>query len=123
MAKAKAGRTTPTPPKSTNVAAAQASASSQLRVGQKVKVRATRMGYYDHVRRREGDVFAYTLGPKEKALPSWVEPVDPRTPERVTTGVQELRQKHDEILRDRMPAQGTPLAHDEPNAKDNPLGA
>lgn len=121
----KAGRTTPTPPKSTSVAAAQAVSASMLRPGQKIKVRATRLGYYDHVRRREGDVFTYTVTEREAAvkkgaLPDWVEPVDPRTPERITTGVEELRKKHDQIIQERNPRAGTPLVHDE---GDNPLGA
>lgn len=121
----KAGRTTPTPPKSTAVAAAHATSTSMLRAGQKIRVRATRLGYYDHVRRREGDVFTYTLTERELArkgggLPTWVERVDPRTPERITTGVEELRKKHDDIIRERNPRQGTPLVNDE---GDNPLGA
>lgn len=121
--RAKAGRTTPTPPRSTNRAAADVVRDAVTRPGLKVKVRATRMGYYDHVRRREGDVFIYTMGLKETKLPSWVERTDPRTPERITTGVQELRQKHDEILRDRNPAGGTPLVNDElPTGSRNPLG-
>jgi hypothetical protein len=121
--RAKAGRTTPKPPASTAVAAREASQTAAARPGVKFKVRALRMGYYDHIRRREGDVFLYTMGPKETKLPSWVERVSDRTPERVTTGVQELRQKHDEILQSRMPSQGTPLVNDQlADGEQNPLG-
>src|SRR5574341_287888 len=119
----KAGRTTPTPPKSPSVAARDTARSSALRPGLKVKVRALHMGYYDEKRLREGDVFIYTLGPKETKLPKWVEPVDPRTPENITTGKQELRRKHDEILASRMPASGTTLTDDEPATDGGRLDA
>jgi hypothetical protein len=117
----KAGRTTPTPPKSTSEIGRSAAAAAEVKPGQKIKVRALQLGYYGEKRRREGDVFVYTLGPKEAKLPKWVEPVDPRTPSRITTGVEELRKKHDEIIRERNPQHGTPLAQDEPD--DNPLDA
>lgn len=88
------------------------------RVGDGIKVRATRMGEYAHKRRREGDVFVVTpregivrdpildkdgnrtyskrgaliLGKRtrreltaEEQLGDWMEPVDGRTPEKVTT--------------------------------------
>jgi hypothetical protein len=54
------------------------------------------MGYYDHARRREGDVF---LIADERAFSEkWMERVDVRTPERMTTAAQSLRQHHDKIL-------------------------
>lgn len=116
-------RERPPLPQSTAVAAREATKTAMLRPGLKIKVRALRMGYYDHVRRRVDDVFIYTMGPRETRLPSWVERVAQSTPERVTTGVQELREKHDEILRDRMPASGTPLVNDElTEGEKNPLG-
>jgi len=83
-----------------------------------IKVRATQTGYYDHARRREGDVFL--IASARDFSEKWMEDVDPRTPERLTTGDQELRKKHDEIMRDRMPAKGTRLVDD---AVDNPLHA
>lgn len=61
-----------------------------------IKVRATQVGYYDHARRREGDVFIIA---NEQAFSArWMERVDPRTRERLTTAPQALQQKHDEIL-------------------------
>ena len=61
-----------------------------------IKVRATRVGYYDHARRREGDVF--TIANEQAFSKNWMEVVDPRTRERLTTAPQALRQQHDEIL-------------------------
>jgi len=61
-----------------------------------IKVRATRMGYYDHIRRREGDVFI--IANKAAFSKMWMEEVDPRTRERTTSAPQALRQAHDEIL-------------------------
>jgi hypothetical protein len=60
-----------------------------------IKVRATQMGYYDHVRRREGDVFVVESSQFSK---KWMERVDAETPERVTTAKQALKEQHDEIL-------------------------
>lgn len=55
---------------------------------QNVKVRATRLGYYDHKRRRVGDVFlmAVPLVDGEPELPSWCEAVNAPLKE---TGAQE----------------------------------
>lgn len=61
------------------------------------KVRAIRMGYYNEIRRRDGDVFVLQHPAREFST-QWMEYVDARTPERVTTGSQELKKKHDEIL-------------------------
>jgi hypothetical protein len=61
------------------------------------KVRALKMGYYDHVRRREGDVFILN-DPANEFSSKWMEYVDARTPTKVTTGAEDLRKKHDEIL-------------------------
>lgn len=74
----------------------------------RLKVRATRMGYYDHIRRREGDVFVFAHV-EGTPLPSWVEQVDARTPERITTGAQELQRHHDEILASRTPGSTSEL--------------
>jgi hypothetical protein len=83
------------------------------------KVRAIRLGYYDHVRRRVGDVFTI----QARAFSAvWMEHVDPNTPERLTTGAQDLRRQHDEILSGRAPSHdddGSARAEDE----DNPLNA
>src|SRR5262245_41547384 len=87
----------------------------------RIKVRAIRQGYYDHIRRHEGDVFYIAKEQDFSAV--WMEAVDPRTPERVTTTAEALRRQHDEILAGRIPASGTPLVDDEPDADKNPLGA
>jgi hypothetical protein len=60
----------------------------------KVKVRATDMGYYRHIRRRVGDVFILTLPVDngQVTLPSWVEQVDPKEPLRITTGVEAMNE-------------------------------
>lgn len=76
-----------------------------------LRVRATRMGYYEHLRRREGDVF--TLKDESHFSESWMEAVDARTPERTTSAPEDLRRQHDEILKSR-----APIAED-----GNPLGA
>jgi hypothetical protein len=60
------------------------------------RVRATRMGYYDHARRREGDVF--TIASPREFSAKWMEPVHAATPERLTSMPQAMRQQHDEIL-------------------------
>jgi hypothetical protein len=61
-----------------------------------IKVRALEMGYYDHARRRVGDVF---LIADERAFSAkWMERVDVRTPEKMTTAGQALKQEHDRIL-------------------------
>lgn len=126
--KTKPGRVTPEPARTTNAAAREAGQQAALRPGLKVKVRALHMGYYDDMRRREGDVFVYTIPPADAhgrlpAWPKWIERVDPRTPESVTTGPEELRKKHDAILKDRMPPSGTTTVSDGlAEGEKNPLG-
>lgn len=98
--------------------------AADLTPGARVKVRAIRDGYYDLKRYREGDVFwidgatdnrkqlqvAGTVPPEYvdnprygeiAALGSWMERVDGKTPERVTTGQQVINQQHDRTLRER----------------------
>lgn len=60
-----------------------------------LKVRATRMGYYDHARRREGDVFVVEAG---DFRPTWMEKVDGETPTQTTTAQQALTQAHVETI-------------------------
>jgi hypothetical protein len=85
------------------------------------KVMATQLGYYDHIRRRPGDVFRISNkkvsaedlelrmdGRDEQDVVDgvefqdfserWMEVVPDDTPERVTLGNEHLRQQHDEIL-------------------------
>ena len=104
MAGQTAGRTTPKPPR---VVARPLKAPGKMAglvprhpkpvaKPDPIKVRALEMGYYDHARRREGDVFIIA---NERAFSArWMERVDLRTPEHVTTAPAALRKKHDEIL-------------------------
>lgn len=122
-----------------------------------MKVRATRLGFYDHVRRREGDVFKIADEPRRKvrkveerqfdeieeaatgqtrkilkrrfrpdppeviaaadkdgtvpeALGSWMEIVDERVPEKVSTAQQEINRKTDEIKGAKQAARGAVAA-------------
>lgn len=98
-----------------------------------MKVRATRDGYYNHIRRRTGDVFELvpteriinffkdhtlrekvrlnpmatwpkeTVSPKDQFSESWMEKVDSKTPESVTTSQQAINKAHDEIAAGRTP--------------------
>ena len=70
-----------------------------------IKVRATEMGYYDHGRRRPGDVFY--LADQTHFSQKWMELVDASTPERVTGAKQALQREHDEILAGRTPGADT----------------
>lgn len=60
------------------------------------RVRATQMGYYDHIRRREGDVF--TIHKMQDYSANWMEFVSKSTPEKITTGLEDLRAQHDREL-------------------------
>ena len=61
-----------------------------------IKVRALYTGYYDHVRRREDDVFV--IANEQAFSEKWMVRVDARTPERVTSAPQALKREHDNIL-------------------------
>lgn len=61
---------------------------------EKVKVKATELGYYEHMRRREGDVFELVvkkdkngkvISPMEQFSKRWMELVPVETPEKVST--------------------------------------
>lgn len=67
----------------------------------RIKVRAVRTGYYDHIRRRPGDVFVIDekhfsdahREPTEQRphlLPGWMEKVARNTPETTTTAQEAL---------------------------------
>lgn len=98
---------------------------------QTVAVKATKLGYYDDIRRRTGDVFRIrapyesvnedgeTITIDEYST-NWMEPVDASTPERITTGTEDLRRQHDEILRARSPQQLT--RDDHPTGSADVLG-
>lgn len=72
----------------------------------RLKVRALQVGYYEHIRRRVGDVFSIERPQDFSAV--WMQEVGASTPERITTGTQALRQMHDETMRDRAPSLITP---------------
>lgn len=78
---------------------------SLTKAQRRIKVRALQMGYYDHARRREGDVFY--LESEKHFSKKWMVRVDEATPERVTTAKQALQQQHDEIMASRTPGAGT----------------
>jgi len=90
-----------------------------------IRVRATQLGYYDHVRRRPGDVF--TIRSEQEFASVWMEKVDPRTPERVTTAANALREEHERLRA--LKEQGSPIVgpddvpDDLDEGTDNPLGA
>lgn len=101
------------PAKSARTTATRATTAAQLRgnpkaeaapaaapaKGKPFKVEAIQMGFYDLKRRRLGDVFMV-----EPAMFSekWMRRVDPATPEKITTGNQDLRKQHDEILQQKI---------------------
>lgn len=88
----------------------------------RIKVRAIRQGYYDHIRRQENDVFF--IAKEQDFSTKWMQRVGAHVAERVTSAPDNLRRQHDEILLARMPASGTPLVDDEPDAAtNNPLDA
>ena len=97
-------------------AAARQSPLAEAPAGSRIKVRATSTGYYEHARRRIGDVFMIDGAAFSD---SWMELVDADTPERTTTAGEHLRQEHDRILG------GTVQEPSDspPTGDDNPLGA
>lgn len=62
---------------------------------QRIKVQATQMGYYEHARRRAGDVFF--IHSAEAFSDTWMRKVADDTPVRTTTMTQALRQEQDAI--------------------------
>jgi|SRR6187402_339572 len=72
--------------------------------GAKIRVKATKMGYLDDMRRREGDVFdIYPNQWSEK----WMEIVDGETPKKVTSAPAALKAHHDELLKGRLVGKST----------------
>ena len=88
---------------------------------QVLKVRATRVGFYDNRRLREGDVFV--LAKKEDFSAAWMEPVATSVREHVTSAPEALKKQHDELLREKYVPTGTPQVSDEDGATgdENPL--
>jgi len=77
------------------LARAQALEGVAARTG--AKVRATKVGYYLHTRRRVGDVFRLAKASDWSA--HWMERVGADVPESLTLPNEALRQEHDDILK------------------------
>lgn len=95
---------------------------------QRMKVRATRDGYYGEKRRRAGDVFwlrerrHYSPERVVNGTPvGWMEPVDAHTPTRTTTPQEAIDRVKDEILSTRRPG-GDEDEDEGPAPSDHPLG-
>ena len=107
--------TAPTPARVKGVASSAPPAKAT-----RLKVQARKMGYYGHERRRVGDVF---LVERSQFNPSWMAPVDSSTKLQRTTGREELRRKHDEILQMKNADRVTTAEHEIEDTGDNPLDA
>jgi hypothetical protein len=87
-----------------------------------IRVMATKMGYYNHERRREGDVFDLNVADcKAGRLPSWCVEVPPGTRPKTTTPNEALKQHHDVVMKERSQRAGA----DDSGITDtgmNPLG-
>lgn len=110
----------------------------------RIKVQATQMGYFDHIRRRAGDVFTipgdtyeedqvvtdattgrdrtmHRAGEVQAFSTRWMRRVSGSTPERITTGKEDLARQHDELLSSKMG--GTRPEPDGGTRSDDPTGA
>lgn len=67
-------------------------------LGARIRVRATKMGFIDNVRRRAGDVFDVREGEFSNR---WMEVVDGSTPPKATTSKQALRAQNTDDLANR----------------------
>lgn len=109
-------------PSDADVAAAQAVLDRAKRTAPpRVKVQAKKMGFYDHKRRRKGDVFS--LKDPKHFTRKWMLRVDQSIPEKITSGREELKRQHDEILGARMEGRTEATASQEvlEEEVDNPL--
>lgn len=88
-----------------------------------MKVRATQLGYYNHVRRREGDVFTLVemkdadgnqISAEDQFSQRWMEPVDDDTPERVSTSQEQIKRQTAELRG------GGEALHDDPRPTNRP---
>lgn len=93
----------------------------------RIKVEATQTGYYDHARRRPGDVF--TIDGTQDAdgnviafADVWMKRVDERTPERMTLGNQEIARKNAAVRDMRFGGGSAPMPLSSGGDDDNPLG-
>lgn len=88
----------------------------------RIRVRATQVGYYDHARRRLGDVF--DLHDQAHFSSRWMEYVDEAEPLKVTGPNEALRKRHDEILGGKVTEStaASPGILTGPEEDENPLG-
>lgn len=61
------------------------------------KVKALKIGYFDNIRRRAGDVF--WIHKADDFSEAWMEYAGSSDPEKITTGNQELRKQHDDVMK------------------------
>lgn len=69
----------------------------------RIKVRALETGYYDHARRREGDVF---IADEKDFSKRWMERVSTGTPERVSTAQESIDKQNAELKASRLGTAG-----------------
>jgi hypothetical protein len=110
---------TPAPAKSPTAAPVKATPTIPGKKAPGFKVRAIKMGYYNHERKRVGDVFMLTYAFQFSS--KWMVRVDAATPEKITTGQQVLRKEHDETLK--AMASATPVGFERPANAENDLGS
>jgi hypothetical protein len=75
---------------------------------QKVRVMATRLGYYEHKRRRVGDVFVYAApldASGDAVLPSWVDEAPSASTPLKETGAQDALNQEQDAARRNLGAQ------------------
>lgn len=83
------------------------------------KVRAIATGYYDHARRRVGDVFV--IADQNAFSEKWMEYVDAQTPERVSTAQQALGEAHTRIRSEAAGVEGANVGADNASAAQGVL--
>lgn len=125
-AAARPGKTAGEAGRMASVAAAIAADSATQERG-KVKtltVEATQMGYFDHTRRRTGDVFDV---PEDAFSSTWMRTVDGSTPRRTTTSREAVKREQDRTLATKRESASARLSADRDDAgalgrEANPLG-
>lgn len=107
-----------TPPARSQASASAAPAAAPPRP---FKVRATKLGYYDNLRRRRDDVFVVR---KEADFSErWMERVAASTPEKTTTPGEALRREHSHIVLGKAPQLQPNAADLVPDEEDGTTGA
>lgn len=96
-----------------------------------IKVQATQLGYYEHKRRREGDVFTLvprkdrygnTMTAKAQFSKKWMKVVPDETPEKVSTMLKVTPGNLQDHLDKNMPVHPTPeqVKYEASQAKNQP---